>query len=155
MISKLTQIVAIACMALGLTFAQADDKNKDHEHDKVVAGPMGGRLLETKPARAEFFVQKDRKVAITFYDKNLKPIAPKDQVVNVIAEPKSGKAKLQLEKQGDSLISKTALPEGDGYNIVVQVRENAEAKPKNFRIHFEDYECGGCKRVEYACTCDE
>ncbi len=150
MIKKLTQIVAIATMALGCAFVQADDK---HEHQETVGGPKGGRLLDTKPARAEFYVQKDRKVAITFYDKDLKPIEARDQVVNVIAEPKSGKAKLELEKQGDSLVSKSALPEGDGYNVVVQVKENAEAKPKNFRILLDTSTCGGCKRVEYACTC--
>lgn len=147
---KLTQIIAIATIALGLAFAQADDK---HEHEKVVGGPKGGRLLETTPARAEFFVQKDRKVAITFYDKDLKPISPKDQVVNVIAEPKGGKARLELEKQGDSLVSKTALPEGDDYNVIVQVKENAEAKPKNFRIAYDEHICEGCDRAEYACTC--
>ncbi len=145
---KLTQLMALTVLTLSLSFAQAAEK-------KVVGGPKGGRLLDTEPARAEFFVEKDRTVSITFYDKDLKPVAAKDQTVSIIAEPKSGKTKLELEKKGDSLVSKTPLPEGDGYNIVVQSKANADAKPKNFRIPFAAHECGGCKRAEYACTCDD
>jgi hypothetical protein len=144
---KLTQMVAVTVLALGLSFVHADKT--------VVAGPKGGRLLDTEPAKAEFFVEKDRKVSITFYDKDLKPITPKDQTVALIAEPKSGKTKLDMEKKGDALVSTMPLPEGDGYNVVVQVRASSDAKPKNFRIPYLEHECGGCKRVEYACTCDE
>ena len=65
------------------------------------------------------------------------------------------KKKLELEKRGDALVSKEKLPEGDGYNLVVQVRPNAEAKPKNFRFAFLNHIClGTCGNPEYACTCD-
>ena len=36
--------------------------------EKITAGPMGGRLLDTAPLKAEFFVTKDRKVEVAFYD---------------------------------------------------------------------------------------
>ena len=121
--------------------------------DKIVPGPKGGRLLENEVPRAEFFVEKDRTVTITFYDANLKPVTPAEQVVSAVAEPKSGKTKLEFEKKGDALVSKTPLPEGDGYNVVVQIKANPDAKPQNFRIKFDTGTCAECKRAEYACIC--
>ena len=51
------------------------------------------------------------------------------------------------------LVSKTPLPEGDGYNVVVQIKAKPDAKPKNFRIKYDTGTCGECKRPQYACTC--
>jgi hypothetical protein len=56
----------------------------------------------------------------------MKPVAATTQNVTVIADAKSGKATLQFEKKGDSLVSKTKLPEGEGYNVVVQFKQTAE-----------------------------
>ena len=75
--------------------------------------------------------------------------------MTVIADVKDGKARLEFEKKGDGLVSKTKLPEGDGYNLVVQFRQTAEAKPRNFRFKLDLSTCGGCKHAEYACTCHE
>ena len=41
----------------------------------------------------------------------------------------------------------------DGYNLVVQFKQTADAKPQNFRFKLDLHTCGGCKRAEYACTC--
>ncbi|MBI3870445.1 MAG: hypothetical protein HY299_18105 [Verrucomicrobia bacterium] len=121
--------------------------------DKIIGGPKGGRLLENPTPRAEFFVEKDRTVTITFYDAALKAVAPGEQTVNVVAEVKSGKVELEFEKKGDVLVSKTPLPEGDGYNVVVQIKTRPDAKPQNFRVKYDTRACGECKRPEYACTC--
>ena len=98
-------------------------------------------------------VEKDRTVTINFYNEEMKPIAATTQTVTVIADAKSGKATLQFEKKGDTLVSKTKLPEGDGYNIVVQFKQTAEAKPVNLRFKLDLGICGECKRAEYGCTC--
>jgi len=119
----------------------------------VVGGPRGGRLLENPAPRAEFLVQKDRTVSIIFYDAAMKALPPGEQIVTAVAEPKSGRVKLEFEKKGDALVSRTPLPEGDGYNIVVQFKARADAKPQNFRIQYDTHLCGECKRAEYACTC--
>lgn len=137
-------VLAVTLMTLALNAAE-----------KVEAGPRGGRLLQTDAPRPEFFVEKDRKVSIAFYDTNQKQVPAGVQNVTAIAEAKGGKATLEFEKKGDLLVSKTALPEGNGYTVVVQYRPSAEAKPKNFRIPLNTENCGGCKRAEYACTCDE
>lgn len=120
----------------------------------VVGGPKGGRMLENDAPRAEFFINAERKVELRFYDADLNPVAPGDQVVNVIANAPGGKANLDLQPQGDALVSTASLPEGDGYVIIVQVRANATAKPQNFRIIYHSEICGECNRAEYACICD-
>jgi hypothetical protein len=136
--------LAVTLMTLALNAAE-----------KVEAGPRGGRLLQTDAPRPEFFVEKDRKVSIAFYDADKKQVAASAQTVTAIAEAKGSKAKLEFERKGDLLVSKTALPEGKGYTVVVQFRPSAEATPKNFRIPLNTETCGGCNRAEYACTCDE
>ena len=141
--------VAVA-LCVGLFTATAADKD-GHNH-KVT--PKGGRLLEKTEPHAEFVVEKDRSVTINFYNEEMKPVAATTQNVTVQADAKDGKAKLEFEKKGDSLVSKTKLPEGDGYNVVVQFKQTAEAKPQNFRFKLDMHTCGECKRAEYACICE-
>ena len=123
--------------------------------EKIEAGPKGGRILEKTSPKAEFFVEKDHSVSIHFYDAAGKPMAPTSQSATVIADAKSGKQKLEFEVKGNALVSKTKLPSGDGYNLVVQLKQSAEARPQNFRFTLDTSTCGGCKRAEYACTCHE
>lgn len=148
--NSITKLLAVSFLVLGtLPTANAD------EPENVEAGPRKGRLLATDSPRPEFFVEKDHTVSVKFYDKDGEVVEPTEQQITVIATG-SAKAKLQLEKEGDSLISKEKLPEGDGYNLVVQVRSTAEARPKNFRFTFLNHIClGACGNPEYACTCDE
>jgi len=57
-----------------------------------------------------------------------------------IAHAKGGKQKVEFEKKGDVLVSKGKLPEGDGYNLVVQLKDKADAKPQNFRFKLQTRE---------------
>jgi hypothetical protein len=143
---ELLTIAGVLCAGL-LTLNAADKKH--------LGGPKGGRLLENTDPRAELYVEKDCTVTITFYDAGLKPVAASAQTVTVIADAKDGRAKVEFEKKRDVLVSRTKLPEGDGYNVVVQFKQTADAKPQNFRFKLDTHVCGGCKRAEYACTCDE
>ena len=145
--TQLRILTFAAALCAGLFTANAADK---HEHK---ATPKGGRLLDNTEPHAEFVVEKDRSVTINFYNHDMKPIAATTQSVTVIADAKSGKATLQFEKKGDSLVSKTKLPDGEGYNVVVQFKQGATARPQNFRFSLDMHTCGGCKRAEYACTC--
>ena len=143
---KLVALAGVLCA--GLLALNAADK-------KHLGGPKGGRLLEKTDPKAEFYVEKDHTVSITFYDAALKSIPAAAQSVTVIADGKDGKARVEFEKKGDVLVSKSKLPEGDGYTLVVQFKQTADAKPQNFRFKLETHVCGGCKRAEYACTCDD
>lgn len=121
----------------------------------VKAGPRKGRILEIENQQAEFFIEKDRTISIAFYDAAMKAQPAATQVVSATAEVPTGKVKLEFEKKGDLLVSKTPLPEGEHYTIVVQVKPAADAKSKNFRIPLDLSVCKGCSNPEYACTCDE
>ena len=142
--SSLNFFAIVGALCVGLLTASAADR-------KSIGGPKGGRLLEKTEPRAEFFMEKDRTVTIAFYDAALKSVAATAQIVTVIAD---GKTKLEFEKKGDTLVSKSKLPDGEGYSVVVQFKQTAEARPRNFRFKLELYNCGGCNRAEYACTCD-
>ena len=146
-VKLLMMVIAITVCGGALSANGADKKH--------LGGPKGGRLLETSDAKAEFFLEKDRTATITFYDRQLKPTAAGQQAVTVIANTKDGKKTIEFEKKADVLVSKSKLPEGEGYDIVVQVKSRADAKPQNFRFKLDTYTCAGCKRAEYACVCDE
>ena len=143
---KTTIAILAGVLSAGLLTVHAAD---------IEAGPKGGRMLEKTSPKAEFFVEKDRTVSIHFYDAAMKPTAPSGQVVTVIAEAKEGKQTLEFEKKGDALVSKSKLPDGEGYNLVVQFKQSPDAKPQNVRFKLETHTCKECKHAEYACTCHE
>lgn len=122
---------------------------------KPIPGPKGGKIVTAEAPHVEFFVEKDRSVIVSFYDKDMKPVTPAGQVVSAVAEAKTGKVTLAFTAKDGALVSTAPLPEGDGYRVVVQVRDTAEARPKNYRVEFHEEVCGECKRAEYACICDE
>lgn len=146
---RILTIAVALCAGFALT-ASAAEKH-DHAHK---ATPKGGRLLDKTEPHAEFVVEKDRNVTINFYNEEMKPVSAAEQTVTVQADAPSGKAKIEFEKKGDSLVSKTKLPEGEGYNVVVQFKQTADAKPQNFRFKLDLATCNECKRAEYACICE-
>lgn len=120
---------------------------------KIAGGPKGGRLIEKTEPKLEFLLENDHTATVTFYDATLKPIPVTNQSVTLIANAPSGKATIEFAKQGDILTSKTNLPAGDGYDVVLQLKATADAKPQNFRFKLITATCGECKRAEYACIC--
>jgi hypothetical protein len=146
--TKLKRLTPAVLLCAGLLTLNAADK-------KHLGGPKGGRLLEKTDPKAEFYLEKDHTATITVYDPALKPVPVSTQSVTVIADAKAGKATVEFEKKGDVLVSKTKFPEGDGYNVVVQFKQTASAKPQNFRFKLDTHTCGTCQRAEYSCICDE
>jgi hypothetical protein len=141
----LLNLLIIAALATTSAFADA----------KVKAGPRKGLLLDLGSKQAEFFVEKDRTISIAVYDAALKAQPASTEVITATAEAPSGKVKIEFEKKGDLLVSKTKLPEGEGYQVVLQAKSTPEAKTKNFRIKLQLHTCEKCGNPEYACTCDE
>ncbi|PTX91365.1 hypothetical protein [Opitutus sp. ER46] len=121
--------------------------------EQVAAGPKGGRLLTRSPEAVEFFVNAERRVEVAFYDAALKPLPPGDREVTVLAEPASGRVPVALEKHAEGFVSAAALPAGEPYRVVVQVREKAGARPQNFRLQLNLANCAECSHPEYACVC--
>jgi hypothetical protein len=142
---SLLRILTVLALAISPALADA----------KIKAGPRKGRILELDGHNAEFFVEKNRTVSIAFYDAAGKRQPVGDQVFVATAEADGGKTKMDFAKKGDLLVSQKPLPEGEGYQVVVQAKTSPEAKPKNFRIKLETHICKPCSNPEYACTCDE
>jgi len=142
-----TLITLVVTAALAATSAFADAK--------VKAGPRKGLLLELGSKQAEFLVEKDRTISIAVYDAALKAQPATNEVVTATAEVPSGKVKIDFEVKDGKLVSTTKLPEGEGYQVVLQAKATPEAKTKNFRIKLQLHTCKGCGNAEYACTCDE
>lgn len=147
---KLSLVIFAVLFLISPVLKAESGHGHSHEH---IGGPKGGRLLERTEPQAEFFLEKDRTVTISFYDHEMKPVPVENQSVVVNAEKDGVKTKFELEKKGDVLVSNGQLPEGSP-NLVVQFKQSPDAKPSNFRFVLEEGVCGECKRAEYACVCE-
>lgn len=145
----------IAALALGLPAFAADHKHDpgDHSHERKVAGPNGGRILTGVTPRAEFLVTADRKVQITFLGLDGKAVAPAEQVVTVTAGDRSAPTRLTFTKSGLTLVSSAALPAGNNFPTVVQIKATPAAKAVTARFNLDLGKCGECTLSEYACLC--
>jgi hypothetical protein len=145
-------IALFTAITLGsLSGLRADDK---HEHGPKQAGPNGGRVLHEVEPHLEFFVTKDRKVQLTNLDDNFKAIALAGQTVTVTAGERSNPIKMTFTKQGETLISDVAFPEGNGFPVVVQIKGKGEDKTIIEKFTMDFAKCPTCAYLEYACTCD-
>ena len=148
---KMKSLVTNAALTLGLTFnSLAEDK---HDHEKVKAGPTGGKLITDVEPHVEFFVNKDKKVEIRFVDDDNKIVAPAEQVITVTLGERKKPTKLTFAKDGDKLVSDKAVPEGNDYPAVVQIKTNAKAKAVNAKFTLNMTKCPTCEYAEYACAC--
>ena len=129
------------------------DDHDGHDHEKIIAGPNGGRVLTAVEPHAEFFVTDERKVQIAFVDDDLKPVAAADQTVSVIAGDRSNPTNLSFAKSGDVLISDKVLPSGNDFPVVVQIKTDAGAETVRERFNLNLADCPTCDYKEYACTC--
>ena len=156
----------VATVSLGFAFqSYAEEKHdhKDHEghdhaehgeHAKKIAGPNGGRVLTGVEPHLEFFLTKDRKVKITAVDDAGKAVPLGEQTVTVTGGSRANPTRMSFTKDGESLVSDKAFPEGNMLPVVVQIKAKPDAKSviEKFTLNLSD--CPGCDYLEYACTCD-
>ncbi len=64
-------------------------------------------------------MEREHTATNTFYDAALKPVAAATHSMTVSTDAKGSKKTLESEKKGAVLVSKTKLPEGDSYSLVV------------------------------------
>ena len=131
-----------------------DHSEKSHDHAKHIAGPNEGRIITATEPHVEFFVEKDRKIRITFLDAEHKAIAPAEgQLVSAIGGDRTSPTRMKFAVDGDSVISDQPLPEGKLVPIILQIKTAADADnvTEKFNVDFSD--CSSCVHPEYACTC--
>lgn len=149
---KLKFLVTLAAVAFAFTSnAGAEDK---HNHDKIKAGPTGGKLITAVEPHVEFFVNKDQKVEIRFVDDDNKVVAPGEQAITATLGDRAKPTKLVFTKDGDKLVSDQAVPAGNDYPIVVQIKATAKGKAVNAKFNLNLSKCPSCANAEYACACD-
>ena len=153
--------ISILLAVFGLAFSTAlraeekdhDKKEHAHEHAKKEAGPNGGRVVTATEPHFEFFVMPDGKVKITFLGEDGKATALKEQSVTAIGGERAKPTKLAFAKDGESLVSDKALPEGKEIPIVLQVKMTKDAKTVTEKFNINLADCPTCKYKEYACIC--
>lgn len=153
---KTTTITTLLALAFS-PILFADEKGKhdhDHDHEHVVAGPTGGRMITEVEPHAEFFVNKENKIEIRFFDHDNEAVAPAGQTVSVIMGERSKPTKLAFAKDGDKLVSDQPIPEGNLLPTVVQIKTSADAKTVTERFNLNLSDCPTCDYKEYACICD-
>lgn len=126
---------------------------KNHSHEKKDPGPNGGRILTSIEPHAEFFVTADRKVQITFVDDAFKAIPPAAQVVTVTTGDRSAPVKMSFTKTENAFLSEQAVPEGNNFPVVVQIKTSPDAKATVEKFTLNLSNCPDCKYAEYACIC--
>ena len=125
----------------------------NHSHEKKVPGPNGGRILTSIEPHAEFLVTADRKVQITFVDDDGKTIAPAEQVVTVTTGERSAPVKMTFAKTDTAFLSEQAVPEGNNFPVVVQIKTSPDVKAIVEKFTLNLSICPDCKYAEYACIC--
>ena len=115
-------------------------------------GPNGGRILElsrNETLHGEVTV-KDGKFQMALLDKNMKPLAPAEHSVSVTIGDRAKPQKLDVQKVGDRFVFPLVK---EGQWVIVQIRENAQAKPVPARFEYDPSPCEKCKAPEWLCKC--
>ncbi|QTN31416.1 hypothetical protein HZ994_03425 [Akkermansiaceae bacterium] len=156
--------VTLTAMALLTPYLFAGEKGQDnhgkdnhdeagHKHAAITAGPNGGKIFTSTEPHFEFFVTEDRKLRLTFLDKENKPAPAGDATASAIGGERSAPTKMTFAKVGESLISEKPLPEGKKIPLILQVKSAADADNVTERLTVDLNSCPTCVHLEYACTC--
>lgn len=153
----LPRILALVLACASPAFA-AEKRDPAHEHESKLTGPNKGRILTELEPLAEFFVTAERKVRLTFVDDSGKPVAiPAGFTATLITGNRSAPTTLQFAKQGEgaaaTLLSTTALPDGQNLPAILRAKPEASAQLVTIRFQLDLAQCGECIRPEYACIC--
>jgi len=137
-------LLLIALVSATTTLAQSDKK---------IAGPNGGRILDSVTPHVEFHVNAERKVQFTFLDAHNQPIAPNAQSIIVTTGSRSAPITLNFIRQGDLLVADAPLPEGHRFPAVIQIKPTPDAAPVTEKFTIDLATCSDCGHYEHACTC--
>ena len=143
--TSLLTIAAALLLSVISTFAHGD----------VELGPNGGRILEfsTNETLHGEVTLKDGKFHVAVLDKEMKPVALKEQVLVVTGGDRSNPEKPKVEKSGDHFVF-PAL-KGDSYLLVVQFKEKPSTKFITARFEYDATICSACKNAEWLCKCGD
>ncbi|MFN0130372.1 MAG: hypothetical protein ACKV19_27230 [Verrucomicrobiales bacterium] len=122
-------------------------------HGGVEIGPNGGRILElgkNGSVHGEVTL-KDGKFHIALLDKDMKPVAVKDQSITATGGTRQKPEKLAVEKTEAGFVVPAVQP---GQWLIVQFKENAKAKAVTARMEYNTENCDACDSPEWLCQCE-
>jgi hypothetical protein len=130
-----------------------DHEHGDNEHAKKTPGPNGGRILTDVTPNLEFLVREDRKIQISALA-DAKAIPVTTQSLTLVGGDRANPTTLEFIKDGDVLVSSTALPAGENFPVILQIKTSptSDLITQKFQLNLKD--CPDCKYKEYACICD-
>ena len=146
-----TFLSAVAIAAVSTFSAVAED---EHDHEKKIAGPNGGRIITSVEPHVEFLVTKDRKVQLTFLDDKNKAKDLTADTLKLTGGKRLSPTELSFTKSGSAYVSDKALPEGNPFPVVLQIKLEKKSKKITEKFNVDLSKCPGCAYLEYACTCD-
>ena len=131
-----------------------DHAEDDHSgHDHIKAGPNKGRMISSVTPQAEFFVMDNGRVQISFFDVDMKAVAPAGQTVSVISGERISPLEMSFTAEDNALVSKEALPKGNNFPTVVAIKTNADSEEVVTKFTLNLSDCSSCSNKEYACEC--
>jgi hypothetical protein len=138
--TKLTAIV----LALTASFAFG--------HGEIELGPNKGRILEfsTNETMHGEVTEKDGKLHIALLDKDMKPIKVDAQSLAATAGTRQAPVKIDVTK-GEASFAIAAPTAGEW--IIIQYKENSDAKTITARLHYDTKKCAPCGNPEWRCAC--
>jgi len=122
-------------------------------HGDVEIGPNGGRILElskNESMHAEITV-KDGKFHVALLDKDMKPVAVKDQSLTATGGTRQKPEKLTVEKTAEGFLM-PVVPAGQW--LILQFKENDKAKAVTARMEYDTSNCDACDAPEWRCECE-
>jgi hypothetical protein len=122
-------------------------------HGGVEIGPNGGRILElSKNASVHAEVTlKDGKFHVALLDKDMKPVAVKDQSLTATGGTRQNPEKLTVEKTDAGFVVPAVQP---GQWLILQFKENDKAKAVTARMEYNTDDCDACDSPEWLCKCE-
>lgn len=131
-------------LALATTLALA--------HSGVEIGPNGGRILEfskNETMHGEVTVA-DGKFHIAVLDKDMKPVAVKEQTLSATTGDRESPKKLEVAKT-DKGFTLPLVKSGEW--LILQYKESPKSKTITARMEYNTEICDGCKKAEWLCEC--
>ncbi|MBS0657221.1 MAG: hypothetical protein JSR82_03115 [Verrucomicrobia bacterium] len=120
-------------------------------HGDVEIGPNGGRVVDLgdKAPSAEVTLQGSNFV-ISLYDEGAKKTVPATAQTLSIVHKESGKKLEPKLVDGKWTVAK---PDGKEFWLILTLKDDASAKGRTGRLHYDEAVCGDCKSPEWICKC--
>lgn len=121
-------------------------------HEGVELGPNGGRILEFSKNESVHgeVVAKGDKFHIAILDKDMKPLAMKEQTLAATTGDRENPKKLEVTRDAKGF----TLPlVKSGEWLILQFKQTPKSRAITARFEYNTDNCEGCNKVEWLCAC--